>query len=131
MTTANYFFFFFLVEDFFEGTFPPARRASDSPMAMACFRLFTFLPDRPLFRVPFLRSCMALLTFCDAFLPYLAISGSSCYIGTHYFVTRLGDKRLLPLVQQVYREWNRRSRSYEKHRPSGRFSLILIQLVRQ
>lgn len=27
---------------FFAGTLPPSRRASESPMAMACLRLFTF-----------------------------------------------------------------------------------------
>src|SRR4051812_42569351 len=61
-------------DDFFflpaEGTLPPSRRASDSPMAIACFRLVTFLPDRPLFSVPSLRSCIARSTFCDAFFPY-------------------------------------------------------------
>lgn len=45
------------------GTLPPARRASDSPMAMACLRLVTFLPERPLRRVPRLRSCIARFTF--------------------------------------------------------------------
>jgi hypothetical protein len=55
------------------GTFPPARRASDNPIAMACFRLFTVFPDRPLFKVPLFRSRIARLTFWDAFLPYLAI----------------------------------------------------------
>ena len=34
------------------GTFAPDLRASESPMAMACLRLFTFLPERPLFKVP-------------------------------------------------------------------------------
>jgi hypothetical protein len=34
--------------DFF-GTFLPFLRASESPMAIACFRLFTVLPLRPLF----------------------------------------------------------------------------------
>jgi hypothetical protein len=33
------------------GTFPPLRRASDKPIAIACFRLFTFRPDRPLLSV--------------------------------------------------------------------------------
>jgi hypothetical protein len=62
--------YFFLREDFFfRGTFPPARRASDRPMAIACLRLFTFLPERPLFSVPRLRSCIALRTFCCAFFP--------------------------------------------------------------
>ena len=41
------------------GTFAPARRASERPMAMACLRLLTFLPERPLLSVPFLRLCMA------------------------------------------------------------------------
>jgi hypothetical protein len=63
--------YFFLA--FLRGTLPPARRASDRPMAMACFRLVTFFPDRPLLNVPLLRSRIALFTFCDAFFPYLAI----------------------------------------------------------
>lgn len=60
-------------QDFLGGTFPPARRASDKPIAIACFRLFTFFPDRPLLSVPFFRSLIALFTFAAAFLPYLAI----------------------------------------------------------
>ena len=59
--------------DFLRGTLAPARRASERPIAIACFRLFTLLPDRPLFNVPLLRSCIALFTFSCAFLPYLAI----------------------------------------------------------
>jgi hypothetical protein len=66
-------YFFFA---FFRGTFPPARRASDNPIAMACFRLVTFFPERPLFKVPLLRSRIALLTFSAAFLPYLGIKNS-------------------------------------------------------
>ena len=72
LASKPYFF-----SDFFRGTFPPALRASDSPIAMACLRLVTFLSERPLFKVPLLRSCIALLTFWDAFLPYLAIGMSS------------------------------------------------------
>src|SRR3989441_6711791 len=64
--------YFFFDEDFFLGTLPPAFLASDSPIAIACFLLFTFLPE-PLLRVPFFRSCIAFSTFSDAFLPYLAI----------------------------------------------------------
>src|SRR3954470_24138128 len=60
--------------DFFFGTFAPALRAWERPMAMACLRLWTFLPDRPLLSVPFFRSCIAFLTFLDAVLPYLAIA---------------------------------------------------------
>jgi hypothetical protein len=59
------------------GTFPPARRASDNPIAMACFRLLTVLPLFPLFSVPCLRSCSAFFTFLVATAPYFAISLSS------------------------------------------------------
>jgi len=45
-----------LEDDFFFGTFPPARRASERPIAMACLRLVTFLPEPPERRVPRLRS---------------------------------------------------------------------------
>jgi len=81
-TDAPCFYFFFdelfleedlLDDDFLDGTFAPARRASDSPIAIACLRLFTFLPERPLLSFPFFRSCIALSTFSDAFFPYLAI----------------------------------------------------------
>jgi hypothetical protein len=58
------------------GTLPPARRACDNPIAMACFLLVTFLPEPPLRSVPRLRSFIAFLTFVDAFLPYLAMSHS-------------------------------------------------------
>lgn len=69
------FFAFFVLRDvladfFFFGTFLPALRASERPMAMACFRLVTFLPDRPLFSVPFLRLCIARLTVLAAPLEY-------------------------------------------------------------
>jgi hypothetical protein len=80
MRLALYFFFDavfleedFLDDDFLDGTLPPARRASDNPMAIACLRLFTVLPERPLFSFPRFRSCIAFSTFSDAFLPYLAI----------------------------------------------------------
>ena len=64
----------FLDDDFLAGTFPPARRASDSPMAIACLRLFTVLPERPLLSVPRLRSRIARATFLDAFFAYFAIA---------------------------------------------------------
>src|SRR4051812_29599500 len=53
---------------FFFGTFAPDFRASERPIAMACLRLVTFLPERPLFSVPRFRLCIARLTFLDAFL---------------------------------------------------------------
>ena len=57
-----YFFalrFFAVLPFFFEaffGTFFPSALASDRPIAIACLRLMTFLPDRPLFKVP---SCVS------------------------------------------------------------------------
>jgi hypothetical protein len=64
---------FLLALFFFAGTLPPALRASDRPIAIACLRLLTVLPERPLFSVPRLRSCIAFWTLLDAFFPYLAI----------------------------------------------------------
>jgi len=55
------------------GTLPSARRASDRPIAMACFLLVTFLPERPLLNVPRLRSRITFRTFFCAVLPYFAI----------------------------------------------------------
>jgi len=51
----------------------PARRASESPIAIACFRFFTFFPERPLLSVPRLRSRITFPTFLDASLLYLAM----------------------------------------------------------
>ena len=65
----------FLLDDDFFGTLPPAFLASDSPIAIACLRLLTFFPERPLLSVPALRSCIAFLTLLCAFLPYLAMLG--------------------------------------------------------
>src|SRR6516225_3960108 len=56
--------------DFIAGTFAPARRASERPIAIACFRLFTFLPERPDSSVPAFRSRIAFSTLAEAFLPY-------------------------------------------------------------
>src|SRR5580698_8704439 len=43
----------------FFGTLAPAALASERPIAIACLRLVTFLPDLPLFKVPALRSFIA------------------------------------------------------------------------
>lgn len=56
-----YDFFFRAVR--LRGTFPPALRASDNPIAIACLRLFTLFPERPLRSFPDLRSCIARFTF--------------------------------------------------------------------
>ena len=52
------------------GTLAPFSRASDNPIAMACFRLLTFLPLLPDLSVPFLRRRIALSTRLEALLPY-------------------------------------------------------------
>ena len=55
----------------FFGTFWPAARASDRPIAIACLRLLTVRPERPLFNVPALRFFIARSTLLEAFLEYL------------------------------------------------------------
>ena len=69
---------------FFRGTLAPARRASDNPIATACLRLVTFLPELPLRNVPRLRSCIVFLTFDCAVVPYLGmvISIAAGLLGT-------------------------------------------------
>src|SRR5205085_2921004 len=59
---------------FLRGTFAPFLRASDRPIAIACLRLLTFLPLRPLFSLPRLRRRIADLTAFPAPLLYLAIA---------------------------------------------------------
>jgi hypothetical protein len=54
--------FDFDFDDFFFGIFAPALRASDNPIAIACLRLVTFLPDFPLRNVPALRSVIVFFT---------------------------------------------------------------------
>jgi hypothetical protein len=61
---------FLFFEPFLGGTFFPSRRASERPIAIACLRLLTFLPERPLFKVPDLRFLIARPTLADAFLEY-------------------------------------------------------------
>jgi hypothetical protein len=63
-----------LEDEDFLGAFEPSSRASERPIAIACLRLVTFLPLRPLFSVPCLRSCIAFSTLSWDFLSYLAIA---------------------------------------------------------
>ena len=66
---------FLLAERFgLAGTLAPLRRASERPIAIACLRLVTFLPLRPLVSVPRLRLRIADETVCFALLQYLAIA---------------------------------------------------------
>jgi hypothetical protein len=69
---ADFFEADFLEPDFF-GTFAPDSLASESPIAIACLRLVTFLPLLPLFNVPSFFSCMAFSTLSPAFFEYFAI----------------------------------------------------------
>jgi hypothetical protein len=69
--TRSYFFERFL------GTLAPFFRASERPIAIACFLLLTFLPDLPLLSVPVLRFFMARPTFFAApleYFPFFAIA---------------------------------------------------------
>jgi hypothetical protein len=62
----------YLLRDRLRGTLAPFFRASESPIAMACLRLFTFppFPPRPLRNVPFFFRRMALSTRLLAAFPY-------------------------------------------------------------
>src|SRR5271163_769712 len=64
-------YFFLVAERLRVGTLPPARRASLRPMAIACLRLVTFLPDRPDLSSPRFISRIARSTFLRAFGAYL------------------------------------------------------------
>jgi hypothetical protein len=55
----------------FFGTLAPAALASERPIAIACLRLLTFRPERPLFNVPDLRFFIARSTVVEAFFEYL------------------------------------------------------------
>jgi hypothetical protein len=71
---------------FFFGTFAPFFRASESPIAIACLRLFTLPPFPPLpeRKVPFFFRRIALATVLPAAFPYfrelflLGINFSRC-----------------------------------------------------
>ena len=53
------------------GTLAPERRASDSPIAIACFGFVTFLPPPPLFSLPSFISRISFSTYFPALGPYL------------------------------------------------------------
>jgi hypothetical protein len=59
-------------QSFLGGTFSPALRAFDSPIAIACFLLFTFLP-LPLFSLPSFISFISVSTLLLAPLLYLRV----------------------------------------------------------
>ena len=63
----------FLRYFFFDGTFFPSRRASERPMAMACFGFVTFLPLRPDFSLPLFIACISRFTSLPAEGEYLRL----------------------------------------------------------
>jgi hypothetical protein len=67
---TDFFLVVFFAAFFLGGTFLPSLRASDSQIAIACFRLFTVYPEPPLFKVPALRLRSARPTFADAVREY-------------------------------------------------------------
>jgi hypothetical protein len=52
------------------GTFAPLRRASDKPIAIACFLRLTFLPERADLSFPLFRSRLDRATLVEASRPY-------------------------------------------------------------
>src|SRR5581483_356019 len=68
-TPAYFFFRREPLDFFFAGTLPPARRAFERPIAIACLRLFTFFFDFPDLSFPRFFSCIAFFTSDFAFLP--------------------------------------------------------------
>src|SRR5262245_52536235 len=86
---------------FRRGTFFPFARASDRPIAIACFRLLTFLPLRPLLSVPFLRFFIARLTSLEALLEYLRAILNLLAVNT----CGRGNARRLKLLTAVDKPW--------------------------
>ena len=94
-TRRGYFLRLFFAGAFF-GTFLPLARASESPIAIACFLLLTVppLPPGPLFSVPVLRRCRALSTSLRTLSEYFATE--SLRIGVYLGNGRLWVKFLGP-----------------------------------
>ena len=67
---------------FFAGTLAPSRRASERPMAMACLRLVTLLPELER-SVPRFFSRITFSTFFDAFLPYFRPDDFLAFFAIH------------------------------------------------
>jgi hypothetical protein len=89
------------------GTFAPCFRASDSPIAIACFRLFTVLPLLPDLSVPFFLRRIALSTRFAAALPYFPraegfrVIPSSVFVLSYVAPDRLA--RVVPENQRIDR----------------------------
>jgi hypothetical protein len=74
----------------FRGTLAPFSRASLSPIAIACLRLVTRFPDRPLFSVPRFFRRIADSTLFEADFPYFAM---------HYLRSEMPARCVLDMVE--------------------------------
>lgn len=109
--------------DLFRGTFAPFLRASESPIAIACCRLFTFppFPALPERNVPrFLRS-IALRTDLAAAFPYLAISSSRINSRNSNPARSPGDSSLFRIISPA---------GQCRHSPNIRWQLLYFRKVR-
>jgi hypothetical protein len=89
---------------FFLGTFAPFFRASDKPIAIACFRVFTTppLPPFPERSLPRFSRAKALFTLALAALPYFAIAPPSFFRAFRGYSNRdaLAIRKLLPVGER-------------------------------
>ena len=74
-------------DDLRDGTLSPSERASEMPIAMACWRLFTFPPE-PLFNFPSPYSCITFEIFFWAFDPYFAMTSPFPKNEVHSFLCK-------------------------------------------
>src|SRR5450432_4863474 len=93
----------------FLGTLAPFLRASESPIAIACFRLFTVppLPPLPDFSVPFFSRRTALSTLLPAAFPYFAIQASSFSFSCECLLPH--NRRRRPRPHRFFRNLGRTS----------------------
>jgi hypothetical protein len=72
---------------FFAGTFAPDLRASDKPIAIACFRLVTFFPLRPDLSFPFFMAFISRSTDEEALgLYFLVLDFFAAFFAAFFFV---------------------------------------------
>ena len=102
------FFVAALVVGFF-GTFLPARRDSDSAIAIACLRLVTFFLLLPDLSVPFFRFFMTLRTLSDALSEYFRAMWSPCRFvpGPFYLQQTDSRSRGVRIAGHAQKEWTR------------------------
>lgn len=80
------------------GTFFPFLRAFDKPIAIACLRLFTSRPLRPLCALPRLYACISFSTSFDAPLEYLL----AIFLMFYYLIILLWIFIMLSVTWKTY-----------------------------